>query len=188
MKITYTGRADALTPPQLKKLEGKFAKLAKLLDMKLGEREAHVILTAERHLQQAEITVRFHYHNLVGIGGGADVFLAVSNAVGRLEKQVLKLREKRRDTQRGAKGQWAEEETPAEAAVELAAEGEGAALPERRIFRVVNNHAGRKPMTLEEALLAMEQDRDYVVYRDAETDRFSVLVRRQDGNFDLIEA
>ncbi len=116
MKITYTGRADALTPPQLKKIEGKFAKLAKLLDMKLGEREAHVILTAERHLQQAEITVRFHDHNLVGISAGADVFLAVTNAVGRLEKQVLKLREKRRDTQRGAKGPWVEEETPAEAA------------------------------------------------------------------------
>jgi hypothetical protein len=30
--------------------------------------------------------------------------------------------------------------------------------------------------------------RDYVVYRDAETDRVNVLIRRRDGNFDLIEA
>ena len=43
-------------------------------------------------------------------------------------------------------------------------------------------------MTLEEALLEMEKDRDYLVYRDAETDRLAVLVRRRDGHFDLVEA
>jgi hypothetical protein len=29
---------------------------------------------------------------------------------------------------------------------------------------------------------------DYLVFRDAETDRLSVLLRRRDGNFDLIES
>ena len=56
----------------------------------------------------------------------------------------------------------------------------------RRVFRV-NHHRTRKPMTLDEALLEMDKDRDYLVYRDAETDRFAVLVRRRDGNFDLVE-
>jgi putative sigma-54 modulation protein len=42
-------------------------------------------------------------------------------------------------------------------------------------------------MTLDEALLQMD-NRDYVVYRDAATDRVSVLLRRRDGHFDLIEA
>jgi len=55
-----------------------------------------------------------------------------------------------------------------------------------KVFRV-NHHGRRKPMTLEEALLEIE-NRNFVVYRDAETDRVSVLVRRRDGNFDLIEA
>ncbi len=32
----------------------------------------------------------------------------------------------------------------------------------------------------------MEEDRDYLVYRDAEGDGVSVLVRRRDGHFDLI--
>jgi putative sigma-54 modulation protein len=58
--------------------------------------------------------------------------------------------------------------------------------PERRIYRV--NHQRRKPMTLDEALMEMEKERDYLVYRDAETDRVSVLVRRRDGHFDLVEA
>ena len=43
-------------------------------------------------------------------------------------------------------------------------------------------------MTLEEALLQMEKGADYLVYRDAETSRVAVLLRRRDGNFDLIEA
>ena len=41
---------------------------------------------------------------------------------------------------------------------------------------------------LDEALLEMERGRDYLVYRDAETDRLAVLVRRRDGHFDLVEA
>ena len=44
-------------------------------------------------------------------------------------------------------------------------------------------------MTLQEALLEMERDKDdYVVYRDAAKNCLSVLVRRTDGNFDLIES
>ena len=58
---------------------------------------------------------------------------------------------------------------------------------ERRIYHV-NHHKKRKPMTLDEALLEMEKSGDYLVYRDAETDRVSVLVRRRDGHFDLVEA
>ena len=57
----------------------------------------------------------------------------------------------------------------------------------QKVYRV--NHQGQdKPMTLEEALLEMDQDQDYVVYRDAEKECVSVLVRRRDGHFDLIES
>ena len=57
---------------------------------------------------------------------------------------------------------------------------------ERRVYRV-NHHPARKPMTLDEALLEMDKNRDYLVYRDAESDRLAVLVRRRDGHFDLVE-
>ena len=55
MRITYTGRQVELAPAQLRKIEAQFAKLGKLLDGK-DEREAHVILSRERHLHRAEIT------------------------------------------------------------------------------------------------------------------------------------
>jgi putative sigma-54 modulation protein len=182
MKVTYTGRTEKLTPTLQKKLDAKFAKLAKLLDQRGGEREAHVILTVERHQQQAEITVQFHDHPLVGIGASSDQFTAIVTAADKLEKQVLKLRTKWRDTKRGPKESWT---------VPAAPEAEEAATPEppaeKRIFRV-NQHARRKPITLDEAILEMEGNRDYLVYRDAETDRLSVLLRRRDGHYDLVEA
>ncbi len=190
MKINYTGRTDQLTPPQLRKIEAKFSKLAKVLDMKQGEREAHVVLTAERHLHRAEITVRFHDHILASEGTGAETFLAIQEAAERLEKQVLKLRTKWRDTKRLPKTEKEAFEAAAEApAPPFVPEEEKAAEagPAPVVFRV-NHHERRKPMTLDEALLEMENDLDYLLYRDSETDRVSVLIRRRDGNFDLIQA
>jgi hypothetical protein len=46
--------------------------------------------------------------------------------------------------------------------------------------------AESKPLTVEEALLMIDDD-PYLVYHNAGTDRLAVLIRRGDGNFDLIE-
>jgi putative sigma-54 modulation protein len=179
MKITYTGRQVELAPAQLKKLEAQFAKLGKLMDGK-RELEAHVILSLERHLHHAEVTVKYYNHSLVGLGSNADLFTAIHSAAEKLEKQMLKVRTKFRDSKRAPRQAAAAGETAAPA---MEAEPENG----KRVYRV-NHHEKRKPMTLDEAMMEMEKDRSYMVYRDAETDRVSVLVRRQDGNFDLVEA
>src|SRR5437868_7780084 len=181
MRITYTGRQVELAPAQLKKIETQFAKVGKLLDGK-EEKEAHVVLSLERHLHQVEVTVHYHNHELVGIGSNADLFNAIHAAADRLEKQAIKVRAKWRDSKRTPrKGAAAEE--PAAAAEPTPEHEDG----ERKLFRI-NHHQKSKPMTLDEALLEMEKDRDYLVYRDAETDRVRVLVRRRDGHYDLVEA
>jgi putative sigma-54 modulation protein len=182
MKITYTGRQVELLPPQLKKLEAQFSKIGKLLDGK-RECEAHVILSLERHLHQAEATVNYFNHQLVGLGSSSDLFTAIHSAAEKLEKQAVKARTKWRDTKRTPRKEEVQAEPEPEAETEPEpVEAEAA----RKVYRV-NHHQKRKPITLDEALLEMERDRDYLVYRDAETDRVSVLVRRRDGNFDLIE-
>jgi ribosome hibernation promoting factor len=179
MKITYTGRQVELAPAQLQKIEAQFAKVGKLLDGR-EEREAHVILSLERHLHQAEVTVNYHNHQLVGIGSNVDLFNAIRGAIEKLEKQTIKVRAKWRDTKRTPR-----KEAAAEGAAEPAAEPEHEAT--HQIFRI-NHHERRKPMTLDEALMAMETGGDYLVYRDSQSGRVAVLVRRRDGNFDLIEA
>ena len=99
MKITYTGRQVELAPAQLKKLEAQFAKIGKLLDGK-KEREAHVVLSLERHLHNAEATVNYYNHPLVGLGSDGDLFTAIHSAAEKLEKQAVKARTKWRDTKR----------------------------------------------------------------------------------------
>jgi len=189
MKITYTGRQVELAPAQLKKVEAGFAKVGKLLDGR-EEEEAHVILSLERHLHQAEITVNYHNHRLVGIGSSPDLFSAIDAAIAKMEKQAIKVRAKWREAKRvPRKGEAGAAVAVEEPAAEAEAEAEEEARAAREVFRI-NSHQKRKPMTLEEALLEMDKvrGRDYLVYRDAENDRVAVLLRRRDGNFDLIEA
>ena len=100
MKVTYTGRQVDLSPAQSEKLNAEFEKIGKLLDNGLGEAGAHVVLTHERHLHNVEITVGYHHHDLVGEGSDSDLFTAIHAAVGKLEKQALRVREKWRDSKR----------------------------------------------------------------------------------------
>src|SRR5580704_18123468 len=187
MKITYTGIKQELSPKLQAKLDAKFAKVSKLLE-KRGELEAHVVMTAVRHLHKAEITIPFYEHQLIGLGSDADVFTALCAALEKLETQAIKNRGKWREKHR-------RQDVPAAEATPKAAKGRAAASRREaaprseagpvNVFRV-NHHQERKPMTLDEAMLEMDQKRDYVVYRDAEKESVTVLVRRRDGHFDLI--
>jgi putative sigma-54 modulation protein len=175
MNVSYKGIKQELAPKIQSKLDAKFAKLSKLLEQR-GEREAHVIVTHERHLINTEITIQFYDHQLVAAGSDPDMFTALSAALLKLEKQAVKQRGKWRATHRREALPASPE--PAEAPSAAAA---------TRVFRV-NHNGRRKPITLDEALLLMDKNRDYLVYRDAERESVSVLVRRRDGHFDLIEA
>ena len=181
MKITYTGRQVELAPAQLKKLQGRFAKIGKLLDGR-EERDAHVVLSLERKIHKAEVTVHYYNHELVGVGSSADLFTAINLASEKLEKQCLKTRTKWRDAKRIPRKSASEVET--EKAVPGEAETDGNSG--RQVYKVKPAQR-RKPMTVEEAVLEMDNTKDYLVYRDAQTDRVSVLLRRRDGHFDLVE-
>jgi putative sigma-54 modulation protein len=182
MKITYTGRQVELTPAERKKLEAEFAKIGKLLDGK-EEREAHVVLRQERHLHHAEVTINYYGHQLVGLGSNGDLFTAIHGASDKLQKQVVKARTKWRDTKRAPRQALPE---PPPEALPPARRRRTVDIPGR--VHKINDHEKRKPMSLDEALHAMDKTRDYMVYRDADTDRVRVLVRRRDGDFDLVES
>jgi putative sigma-54 modulation protein len=192
MKISYTGRHEAFPSKQKAKFESKLQKLSKMIDRR-GEKEAHVILTQERFLLKVEITLHAWDHDMVGVGSGKDLVTAANDALDKLEKQVLKLRNKWRDTKRkkDKESEAGVAETPAAksrrtppAAPVRAAKSRGS----KKVFRVNHSDGSNKPMTVEEAMLEMEESMDYMVYRDAQTDRVHVLMRRPDGHFDLIES
>jgi putative sigma-54 modulation protein len=192
MNIIYTGRQNEFPPQYREKLEAKLQKISKMIERK-GEKEAHIIHRQERFLHVIEITINMFDHRIVCYGEDADLLPALNTALEKLDKQVVKLREKWRDTKR----QQAPPEAPGS---ETEAEPAVASAPQRtdksqgkKIYRVDHESDGRKPMTLDEAVMEMDGTRnggkpDYLVFRDAGTDRLSVLLRRRDGNFDLIES
>ncbi len=201
MKISYTGRPEVIPPRQRAKLEAKLQKIAKVVEHR-GEKAAHVVLTHERFLHKVEITMHAWDHALVGIASDGDIAVAAHEAFDKLEKQLLKLRAKWRDTKRvrdkegdGIRGSAALELVAPAAKKGRTAKppsggknsGQGAKVSPKRVFRV-HPADGSKPMTVEEAMLEMESSQDYLVYRDAKTDRTTVLMRRPDGHFDLIES
>lgn len=193
MNIIYTGRHEEFPPKFRTKVETKLQKIGKMLERR-GEKEAHVILRQERFLHNVEITINAFDHALVCAGENADLETAVNTALEKLEKQVVKLRERWRDTKRhhapresDVAGQTTTPRQPRKPGAKPVEEEQSEVRIGTRVYRVT--HAdGSKPMTIEEAILEMEPKREYLVYRDAETERLSVLVRRKDGHFDLIES
>src|ERR1700712_3426348 len=99
MKVTYTGRHMDLSPAQANNLQLEFEKVAKLLDSAKGKALGQVILSHERHLNHAEVTVPYHNHELVGQASDVDLFTAIHAAVGKLESQAIRVKTKWRDGQ-----------------------------------------------------------------------------------------
>jgi putative sigma-54 modulation protein len=192
MKLIYSGKTKEFTPELEEKVGGKLSKLSKMIEQR-GEREAHITHHLERHLHKIKIKVQFYDHSLLGEGSDADLEASLCGAIEKLETQVVELRNRWRETHRDAKGVRTTKESwdqgTAGNPVELKAGSATANGNGRRpkVFRV-NYDDGRKPMTLDEAMMEAESESDYIVYRDSSKNCLSVLVRRTDGNFDLIES
>lgn len=194
MKLIVSGKTKDFTPELEEKFSAKLAKLSKFIERR-GEREAHVVLQMERHLHKVEVIINFYDHSLVAQGADADLDTALCQAVENLEKQVMKMRSRWRDNHRDAKGTRLLKENGtttvavSEEPITTAKRNQNGSLaPASRpkIF-LVDYTEDRKPMTLDEALLEMEHAVNYVVYQDSDRQCLSVLVRRPDGNYDLIQ-
>jgi ribosomal subunit interface protein len=183
MIVTYTGKLEPLDREQKKKLDERYAKLAKLLGK--GGQKTHVILSRQRHMSSVEITVNYLHHEVAGQSKSANEFTSLITAIDKVEKQVLKLKEKRREPQRhGSKEKEKLSLSVQVPKLDDAGEPTGRNL-RRKVYVIEKPHVA-KPITVEEAIGELAQ-RGYVVYRDAETNEIQVLVQRTDGHFDLVQ-
>jgi putative sigma-54 modulation protein len=172
MKIEFTGRQTEI-PDEVRRLaERKLQKVGKLLP---AVTRAHVILAADKHRRVAEVSVHSRQLDLAAVEVTTNPRLSVSGAIEKLLRQAQRQRAKRRSRKGAA--------TPRVAPLVAEGRGDGGA---RRVIRA--RRAAVKPMTLDEAALEMEGRGDGVlVFRDAATERVSVLFRRKDGHLGLIE-
>ncbi len=182
MKIHYTGKLVTLKKEQQENLENHFAKLAKFVDQK-GEREAHVMLTSQRFIQKAEVTMNYYGHQAVGMATHKDQFLALLASIDKLEKQLHKLHDKRIDSKRHGEGiNGKKVPIPAVVPAETVKKSKTKTLKPTRVQR------SSKPISVEEAPMAIKPNATYLVFEELGTKLMHVLVRRDNGEFDLIEA
>lgn len=195
MKIVYSGKTSGLGEADQQKLERRLQKLARFVDMKKGERSAYVSLRLEKRVYRADVSILYKGEVLATTSEGPDAYTATSSAVEKLERQLLRSREKRQDTRkraaakddkRGKSVVSADVLTPSFSAMEEDGDEPEAAGSKVTIHRV-NHLAKRKPLTVDEAVLALRKNKPYIVFRDAEREAISILIRRGEEEFDLIE-
>lgn len=176
MTFEYTGRHVEVTPAIRRHVEEQFRKLEHIFNG--NNVPVHVILAVEKNRQTGEIVVRWLEHTLTATDTNADMYMALSRAVVKIEKQALKLKKKIIDGKHKAHKTSVDAPSP---------DGQIEATP--LPVRIINaRRYSVKPMTAEEAAMDLSARNDsFLVFRDAETSRVGVLYKRQDGNFGLIE-
>jgi putative sigma-54 modulation protein len=107
------------------------------------------------------------------------MYLALTRSIGKIEKQALKLKKKTIDRyQSGIKT----------AALAPQPDGNVVTAAPRTPRVITADRYAVKPMTAEEAALRLSgETNQFLVFRDADTDRLGVLYKRRDGDYGLIE-
>jgi len=199
MNVEYTGRQYEITPAIRKEVESGLAKIRKILGDKF---ETKVILAVEKHRHKAEITISPRNGPIVGLAQANDMKLAVSEALGHIEKQALKHKTRIISKKRKSHKKWDGESGKANGAEVQTAVGltESTAVPVLvhkypAVAKTTEVHLTQtsesvalRPMTLEEAIKECHfRDRDVFVFHDPKG-KVMILHRTRDGKMELIEA
>ena len=186
MIVHYTGRQVEITDQEKEKAKKKFEKIHRILSSDRNL-EAHVILSKQRHMCEAEVTLRALHHTLVVTGSNAQCFTALTQALTKLEKQATRNKHKLVDGRR-VERQRGEPAPVVQAALNGAAAAEPASSDGDGVRVVRSTAVEPKPISLDEARIHLEdRDRDQITYRDLESGRLCVLLRRRDGGLELVE-
>lgn len=214
MQIEYTGRQVTITKALRAQAEAGIERIAKILGKVTS---AHVILSATKYRQRAEVAIKTRLTKIVGVAECPNMETSLRDALIKAETQAIRRRKRLQAKKRQPKEEKVTEEPrlsrPRKPAKVAAANEE--ALPvvpkngngrgkeiipvtvhsfpalspvhEPHLTRSTDSVALR-PMTLEEAVKEAEfRDRDVFVFRDNEGG-VKVLHRKRDGKMELIEA
>jgi len=174
MKISVTFRGAEGETWQKVYAEERILKLKKYLEVPA---EVHIILSTEKFQSFTEINLSANGWNVNAKEKAKDMHLAIDSCIEKIEKQLKKQKEKLREHKprsirhSGEKNiEGYEEEYPAASKV------------------VETKKMILKPMSLEEAVMEIEGNKaKFIIYRDSASENISLVYRRDDGNYALIE-
>lgn len=182
MDMVVKGRHMEVSPELRAYAEEKVGKVGKILESMIMGVEVELYHERNRSIdkgQVAEVTIYTKGPVIRAREASTEMKAAIDLVVEKLETQARKLKGKLRD-----------KHSPKAAGVPMAAAALGLdqEVEEPEHIIVKTKSVDLKPMTTEEAMLQIELlGHDFLLFSSAETDLVSVLYRRRDGDYGLLE-
>ncbi|WP_430487204.1 ribosome hibernation-promoting factor, HPF/YfiA family [Lactobacillus delbrueckii subsp. bulgaricus] len=181
LKYNVRGENIEVTEALRDYVEKRLTKLEKYFDLS-QDVIAHVNLKVYRdHSAKVEVTIPLPYLVLRAEETTDDMYRSIDFVSEKLERQIrkYKTRVNRKSREKGVEEFFIPEDVPVEEEKE----------EKTPMFKIVRNkRVNLKPMDPEEAILQMDMlEHDFFVFQDAETNGTSVVYRRNDGSYGLIE-
>ena len=176
MEIIIRGDKMQITDAMKDYINEKLGKLEKYLENSDAVR-ANVIVKVKNHEQTVEITIPLKSFILRSVETKEDFYAAVDKTIDKLERQVRKNKTKLMAKQNKASYDFNFEKIDFKEEIE-----DEHKVIKRKTIEV-------KPMNEEEAILQMELlNHEFYMYKDSETNKPTVVYKRTDGNYGLIES
>jgi ribosome hibernation promoting factor len=186
MRLELTGRHVDITPSVRRVIDGKLARLERLLNDSAVS--AQVVLSREKYGNRADVTLHARGEKFLhGIGKGTSLQISMGQAIEKIIQQAQKVKGKWQERKRhgGVKGSPIVGEQPQAVAVRPAAAAVRRAVRMPRILRASRQTI--KAMSVADAAREIDGGSGIVVFRDAETAGIAVLYRTPAGELTLVE-
>ncbi len=174
MKVIVRGKNIEITEAIELKIAEKLDKLDKYFIVS-DDVEAKVLVRVYSYGQKIEVTIPTEYVLLRAEVVDEDLYNAIDQVIGKLEGQIRKY-----------KTRLSRKSKDNKLALNLSEVEDSTEVEEDVLVKVKT--ITPKPMDMEEAVMQMELiGHDFFVYLDTETDGVSVVYKREDGDYGLIE-
>lgn len=186
MKLDFQGRNAVVESSLLNHARPRLEGLKQFSD-RIGE--VRVTLSHQKGIHTIEITCALNGNILRSEVRDHDELTAFDQALDKLERQLVRYKDKMVDRRKRARGRQEAQEQMAQDAAAFAQQEEAQEETEFEEFNIVRtkSHA-LKPMTPQEAVLQMEMvGHDFYVFLDGDALRVGVVYKRRDGDYGLIE-
>lgn len=143
---------------------------------------AHVTFSVNKHRHIAEISIHAAHFDITAHESTEEMYSSIDLALDKIERQLRKHNKKLNHH----KGRTSASASAATVHVDVISSDLEEENETPRVIETDNIPA--KPLSLEDAVLQLEINHsDFLVFRDAATERINVIYKRRDGNYGLID-
>ncbi|MBM4331432.1 MAG: ribosome-associated translation inhibitor RaiA [Deltaproteobacteria bacterium] len=177
MQVSVTFRNTESKEVLREYVQEKLAKLRKYLDHPL---EANVVLAVEKHRHIVEVTLLANRITINAQEENEDMFSAIDRVTDKLERQVLKYKERIRRHKTHSSLPELSWRMDVYAPDSFDEGGDPKVIKSKKLLA--------KPMSVDEAVMQMDLlNNEFLVFTNANSKSLNIIYRMKDGHYGLIE-